>query len=333
MKGEKIPFQCARCNYKAFRKDQMEYHLNRKRICPSVNGDIELTDEVKNVILTKRIYHEPPKSSSLHTNQTVNYYNHYNNVMNMINTNLTPMQILDTYTKYKQVNLTPIDDYLDTTFSEKQSTLDSDPSCDIELKLDDLLDVINEVSSVQDNIEDLNLFYDSKEDTINIYDDDVWTTSITSKGIKILIEKLQDYYLDYYECYLINKIESCNVKQEQQRLRELASEYYKFLASFDIKSYCHQRKDHKIIRSVFDERQTVISEQYQDLYHKCKTNLKQADKKAIRKSVVDVIKRKTDSIMKTLKQQLSHVFSEDNTFKEFMKDMFLNSQNKTSTIC
>lgn len=55
-------YTCPRCGYKTDRKSSMEYHLVKaKNTCPILENDIELTDDIKNYILTNRIYkfHHP----------------------------------------------------------------------------------------------------------------------------------------------------------------------------------------------------------------------------------------------------------------------------------
>lgn len=322
-RGDNVPFECPRCNYTTLRKDHMKKHLNKKKICPSVKGDIELTDEIQNIVLTKRIFHESKQNNpQLPTTTVINNYNNttFYTVMNMLNSTFTPIQMVNTYAKYHQIEHTSFDDFLDNTFGEMQCSLDNDPCCSIELREDDLFEVIDEISSVKDNHEDMNVFYDAKDDTINIYEDDAWISAITSKGLKTIIEKLQEYYLDYYECFLINKIHKCENAHEKQRLRELVVELYTFIAAFDVKPYVHGRRDARIIKDIVDERSSEISDSYYDMYISVKNEQKDPEKKRIKKNAKDIIKRKTDAYMQSLKNQMSHLFCSDNAFKDFMQE-------------
>lgn len=54
-----IPYTCPRCNYNCPRRDTMRTHFKRNRGCPNINN-VELTDEIKNIVLNDRVYH-PPK--------------------------------------------------------------------------------------------------------------------------------------------------------------------------------------------------------------------------------------------------------------------------------
>lgn len=56
----KIAFACPRCDYESMYKNDMRRHLYKnKNICLPIKQDIELTDEIKKIILRDRIYRAP----------------------------------------------------------------------------------------------------------------------------------------------------------------------------------------------------------------------------------------------------------------------------------
>lgn len=56
----KPPYTCPRCGYMAKQKGHMQKHLyNLQKDCPAIICDIELTSDIKECILTNRIYHIP----------------------------------------------------------------------------------------------------------------------------------------------------------------------------------------------------------------------------------------------------------------------------------
>jgi hypothetical protein len=60
MKNKNPPYSCPRCNYESLRKDCIETHLYaKKKPCPSVRSNIELTDEIKQHVVKNRIYIVP----------------------------------------------------------------------------------------------------------------------------------------------------------------------------------------------------------------------------------------------------------------------------------
>lgn len=322
MKEEKWNYACPRCDYETTRKDTMAKHLNRKRKCPGGKSNIEITEVIKTIILTERVYH-PPKES--------NRAKVVNNIMNFINTNLTPTQLLETYAQYNKINIKPVDEYLEDKFTDTAISLANPEFC-FELKIDDLLSVIDEISSVNKHQDDLNILYDSKEDRINFKDDDEWKKSIVIQGLKRILEKLQEYYLDYYECFLITKITSNSVPFVKQQNRELIDVYYRFIAAFDLQPYVHNQRDYYIVKSITDRRATEIAEEFMERYKNVKACLKLSDKRTIKRDVLEIIKKNSASNINTLKTRISDMFCNDSTFKEFMENSVRENRAQRLTI-
>lgn len=324
MRGKEHPFECPRCDYKTNIKQNMKIHLNRKNICPSLKSDLDLTDEVKEHILKKRVYLSKPDSKE--SPQVTNY----NSICYMMNTHFTPIELIKRYTEYKNINLIELDEYLDNKFSDKQNELDEGTK-KIELSENDFYVVFDDISSVKDSrLEDMNLFYDSKEDKINYFNEDDWETVIASKGIKDIIEKLQEYYFDYYECNIINRIVQLSDSQEKQHLLERIDEYYKFVGAFDIKPYCYNKRDYEFVKGVGDENTTETSERFYDRYVRIKNRTKTTDQRRVYKTVLNIFKKKTDVVLRYLKTTISSLFCNDTTFKELLNEAIAN-KHKTCT--
>ena len=63
---KKEPYACICCGYTTHLKNDMKRHLYiGKKPCPKILNDIELTDEIKDYILTNRVYHINIKNTSL----------------------------------------------------------------------------------------------------------------------------------------------------------------------------------------------------------------------------------------------------------------------------
>lgn len=317
-------FICPRCNYECKRKSHIEYHFNRKKSCKNLNN-VDLTDEIKEVVIRDRVYH-PPKQKS--DPQIINNYNNqYNAVMNILNTSLTPMQMIEAYMQYNNINVLSLEDYLDEKYCEQTEKF-KNPKFLLELKMDDFMEVVDEISSSSKNQEEMNIVYDSKTEKINIKDDDEWKSSLVNKGMQKIVEKLQESYLDYYETFLINKIETNTVNlQQQQRDKELIDEYYKFLLTFDLPTYCLDKKDYHIIDSLkHGTSSTKIVEKYCERYFKVKSSIKHSNLRSIKKTVLDIIKRNTEVNMKVIKSRISDLFCNDATFKDFFERVIKNSR-------
>lgn len=55
-----FPYTCVRCGYATKEKYRMNDHFfKKKKVCPPIKCDIDLTDEIKNKILVDRIYRLP----------------------------------------------------------------------------------------------------------------------------------------------------------------------------------------------------------------------------------------------------------------------------------
>ena len=62
-----VPYTCIRCNYKTKFKSHMQNHFSRKKPCPTSKNDIELTDYIKEKIMSGRIYHIPKENKNKKT--------------------------------------------------------------------------------------------------------------------------------------------------------------------------------------------------------------------------------------------------------------------------
>jgi hypothetical protein len=54
-----IPYVCIRCGYTTILKGNIKKHFNRNNICPAIENNIDLTDDIKNYILINRSYKIP----------------------------------------------------------------------------------------------------------------------------------------------------------------------------------------------------------------------------------------------------------------------------------
>lgn len=324
MKAERIPYECARCHYTTFRKDQMRYHLNRTRLCPTKTNDLELTSEIKEIILSQRVYH-PIQKALCHDHPhphpvplnsiTLNNNKHYNYITNIMNSNMTPKQLVDLNTAFHRLTVLPIDEYMDDTFTKSIDDMKKQYSA-VELTTGDLLDIIREISSFGDDPNNMSAYYSTLEDNIYILND-AWESHTCYKGLKILIEKIKNFYLDYYECYIINKLET-DVFVEREHLIKLLKEYYNFLIAFNIKPFCYDKKDYNIIEEENDEHKDKVSRQYYQFFTECAQNMKNIEKKVIQTDSIDTFKRKSMNLMRLLKSKLSKLYCENLGFQSLL---------------
>lgn len=109
-------YTCARCNYTSKNKTCMRRHFAKTKLCPakSLDTDIELTDEIKEKILTNRIYHPPPKiiiKPKTVSNNTELHYIYLLRAQEHISQNINVYKIGRTVVKNVNVKVSRLDAY------------------------------------------------------------------------------------------------------------------------------------------------------------------------------------------------------------------------------
>lgn len=143
---------------------------------------------------------------------------------------------------------------------------------------------------------------------------------ISPKGIKIVIQAIQEFYLETYETHLIQKIESSGSSyREKQFMEELLADYYKFIASFHITPIVSNKRDRDILYDMHSHEWCVCKSKNMSLYNKYRKikdeiPLKECD--AVRKHVLDILKNNTHHNIERLNKQVTTLFDIDETFKK-----------------
>ena len=126
---EAIQYTCCRCGYLSSSKKLMRRHLyERKVVCPT-KFDIELTDEIKEHILTYRIYHVPRHDVPVvpvvpvrrivtNINRTVTNNNNNNNTTINIIADIDFLKKQQNYALHKNLIISSIDDMTGETFAD-----------------------------------------------------------------------------------------------------------------------------------------------------------------------------------------------------------------------
>lgn len=316
---KKKPYTCPRCAYVTALKTDMFKHLYKlKKTCPGQESLIELTEEVKQSILNNRVY-IPEK---VHQPNTI--INNYNNVNNFI-AGLDVLEKLSKYMKHKNTGLIGFEQAIEDKYSRTVRKLEDDSwKYGFELKRDDLLDIIDQISKVEltvDSVktfEDLNIYYDKNADKLKIYDGE-WEEMLTNKGIKKIVEVIKDCYWSTYECYLLRKFFIESNAFNRQKCRELLVEYFKFIGCFDVEPFVKNKDNDEImgrpvIRSGDDE--FSISEEMYPLYVKTRDNIKKSEINEVKKSVLDIIRKNSDRNTSELNKRIFELFNMDREFKD-----------------
>lgn len=313
----KKPYTCPRCGYQTSSKPDMRKHLyNLKKTCPGQERDIELTNEIKDKIMANRIYHIEQVNQQ-QTQQIHQVYQQNNIQINHLVADMDVPEKLDKFTKHNNVNLVNFDDHVEDKFSKIATKLTNNEfRFGFELNKDDLLDSINQVCKLsQDSLfEDLNVYYDKKVDRINIYDGE-WEELLLNKGIRKVLETIQQYYWDEYESYLLKKVITESIPIEKQKLRECLTEYYSFIGCFDVEPYVKSMLDNDI----------ELYEQYYYLYTKTRDDIRKSEVNENRKAILDILKKNSDRNITELNKKICKLFNIDNEFQRIMNQFYISN--------
>lgn len=318
------PYTCIRCNYQTMLKTDMYRHLFcKKRVCPTTQNDIELSDEIKRHILENRIYHIPKVPEHKIINQTINNYNTMNNFLNGIE----PMTRLNEYLKYTNTNLIPFERTIELKYEKQRLRLDAGKGFH-SYSHDDLFEIIDELTSIDSRkIDEFNLYCDSKTDKLTILESGEWKAMIISSGLKKVITIIQDYYWNTYEKYLIRVIQKTPIAYEKQRHTELLEDYYSFLAALDVDPCVKDIPNNRILYT--DENEAYwddpepnscdgfsLSERYSKVYRTVRDNLTLRQRDKIKNDLKDLLKRNSQRNAIELNKVLLSLIKVDNDFKQ-----------------
>lgn len=324
---------CPRCGYKTKRKPCMRDHFySKKKLCPALKKDIELTEEVKTYVLDNRVFvskDNVDSSSVASINKVVNNFNIQNNFIAKLDT----MDKITQFTTFKKVSLLGIEDKIENAYKLCVKKLENNWFKNgFALKIDDLIDAVNEVSSTQTifiNMEDYNIIYDKDCNGIQLYEDGHWENYNLSQGVKIVLEKIKECYWYAYELYLLRQIYSGGGGFVTAKCRELIDEYFKFIGCFDIYPFFWEKSNNEILYKEDDPRYShkpsptdyeaySISEEYGKRYLKTKETRARSDSTSIRKTVFDIIKNNSVKNIKELNKRVLSLFQMDEQFKELL---------------
>jgi hypothetical protein len=283
----KQPYTCICCGYETIYKTAMNTHFyNKKKHCPRIMNNIELTDEIKQYILNNRIYKIPVVSNITPViNNVTNIINNYNTINNIFF-----IENMNTIKEFKSVN-----------FENKYKSLEYNNT--------DLINIINQINDICSGkqIEELNL--------INLCEDGDLEEMLVEKSIKKIIIILQKYLFDAYEFYLIKNIHTNTDKsyEKTQELKELLQEYYKFIACFGLNPAVKDKSDGYILEDE-NSYDYELSDIYWSLYKSELYDLKAREIAAIKKNVIDIINRNAIRSIDEMTKKVVELFQVDENF-------------------
>jgi hypothetical protein len=253
------PFTCPRCGYEVGIASRMRIHFAKKRPCPVTVCSIELTEEIKNIVLRDRKYRpiQEVKEAKEETPVQQNIVQNIGTVNNNFNINvldkLLPLDYLfEGYAKKTNKQIETIEEFI-TRCVKKKGWLGSigqeGQSPHPVVKLEDyatLLDgswlptdknklpcIISEMPTVKEE-------EDEKEDTDMFVSkgDNRYESKDEKETMKLIIQCAQQIFFKEYESYLLDVIQKYPDDHPDNifsiRAYNLLKDYYTILIAVDL---------------------------------------------------------------------------------------------------
>jgi hypothetical protein len=323
------------------RKPDMRTHFQKVlKVCPGAVNDIELTDEIKEHVMNNRVFHVPlAVDPTKITNHVINNYNTMNNFV----ANLDCVEKIMCLASYKQLELMDFETKVEEEYQRNVKRLEKDSfKHGFTLRHQDFMQIIDTLTKAirgdkrDEFIEQLSFIYDSKRKRIRVYNSsEKWEEVLVTTGLTYLVNTIAGSYLESYEIYLIRKIQSPRTVTEPALLHKCIEDYYKFLACFDVDPYVKGKYDNMVIYNRDsdefsqepedgDVEAHQIVDRYSKLYFKIYDDLTNAQKKAVHKEVLDIIKSNTENSVAEIDKDIIGLINIDEGFKSEL--MGLNPQ-------
>jgi Zn ribbon nucleic-acid-binding protein len=307
-----IPYTCCRCGYHTKNKKDMRKHLYKKKICPALENDIELTDEIKEYILLNRIYKIPkPINPTTITNNNIKY----NNTMNNYIKKMDSIDKLTKYMEYKDEKILFLEDDIENNLQIRLNNMENE---NYNIDENHLFDIIDEISKIKrGDLTHMNIIYNDKLKELNLYKSGCWESLILERGLKEVISIMKDIFFDHYEKYLFKQIyvsEKNYIKK--QKYKEDVERHYKFLCCFDLLPFIQDKDDMDILGEEDGEfGKYTIEEKWMKIYTDITQNIKRYDINKMKKNISDILKNNTQHNIKDLNKNIIDLLNIDDDFK------------------
>lgn len=326
------PYTCCRCGYYTQDLANMKQHFyRRKKPCSPVEAEIELTEEIKQKVLTCRTFKQPKCEDNeleLKSAQVINQaqvINNFNTLNSFVN-NIDPLTKLKEYLAYKKVDMLPLDRDVDILYETKRLRLENNTFVH-EHHNEDILQIIDRISKVKESdLSDFNIMYDKDMNKFIIYESGDWQELLAATGVQSVIKTIKDYFWDTYECFIIRNIESGGTTNCAWMM-ELLEKHYRFLACVDVEPYIVDKPNNKILYTCdadeywsdpefTDTNAHSIQDRYMPKFHYFQKQLSKKEKDDAKKAVIDIIKRNTRKCIMNLNKVIISIMDADEQFKK-----------------
>lgn len=196
---------------------------------------------------------------------------------------MDPVTKLTLYYQSKNIKQISIDTYLKEMFAKRSQRLATNKMIDFSLSLDDMMEIVDDVTTMC--VEKICIVYDEQLHKLKFFTCGEWKSRLFDGGVKYLMRKIQEYFFDHYECYLLRKITNASSAFEKVVVSEHLEAYYGFIAGFELPPLVAAKSDDQIL---FDSDRDS-SYNIQDTWYPKYKKAKETTKKNV--TVHDIIKR------------------------------------------
>ena len=148
-----------------------------------------------------------------------------------------------------------------------------------------------------------------------------WEDFSKENGVCYVVDMIVQYLLEAYEVYMIRKLEGGDTPLiEKAELRTCLDEYYRFISSFKLKPFVHGKTDSDVMynkdeASVSEAESHVIVDKYNTIFMKASDVMTPAKRRAMQKSVLDVITSTSNTNILELNNRIKAIIKMDACFK------------------
>lgn len=326
------PYTCPRCGYTAPLRSTIKRHLyEMKGICPPMLKQIVLTDEIKRMVMAERIYvpmpepiPAPPPVNVMAQTAAQIINNNNQTVINYV-ANMDVLTKLQRLSQYNDTEIQNFDEKVADAYEDIALRFEEDGfrGGTVTYEHNKLIDMVYTMTKATDpNLTDFNVVYDKGNDRIFILDRGEWVNHMKDEGIMYIIHILMDGHLDYYELYLVRKIEDLILLQQRAQLEESLVKYFQFIAAFNIKPHIYGKSDADVLNTPCVSSDPVeanrVVDKYNLLYHQTAQAMTTSQKKEIVRNVSNIVKANTVSNSKDLNKRILGMLKIDEDFKTLM---------------
>jgi hypothetical protein len=249
----------------------MKRHLfEKKKECPGQLADIELTIDIKECILQNRVYKAHPPPAPTQPNNT-----QINIIKAEIQSQVRSADIIGKLKYFHRMNnsqLINFSDHVESELGRQAINLNTGKLSQYYLDIDDIINIVDQITTCQE-VEKMCLALDNVNNKIYIHDNGEWQAKIFGQGIKTILTALKETFFDYYECYLIRKIEDPTTDQGSRNIfKDRIDTYYRLLFALDIQPYIIGKSDKELLyaEDSDDDDDDVynVQEKYYERYQK-----------------------------------------------------------------